>query len=348
MKFATRCARNVRITLQAACGLKKGESLVVCATRAGTRYTSAERIRTYSTAFASVASELGAFPVILDLTEFVSTGRYRSGLSCNAITSVLSSADVVVYLSDTLSPARLLGRKGNDDFVLTGTRRHFFVQAHGIERWSIDSSQVRAARIRTRWLAGLLRGAREMRLASPAGTDLVFNLSRGCSCTPVLGIVPLYAEVAVAPREGSGEGLLVVDGPTQRGVRPAAECDRTPLRIQIENGRMRSVSGDREQVSRLRAFVSAGSPRADRIDEIGVPTTRMPENDRFWWSDGTHRCRTVHVALGNNLSRARQVHGVQHMDCEVRYPTVWVDGRKILDRGYFAAGPAAERKPSGD
>jgi leucyl aminopeptidase (aminopeptidase T) len=204
-----------------------------------------------------------------------------------------------------------------------------------MDKWNITAGQIAAIQKRTRWLLALVQGSDQGRITSSQGTDFTFKFGPGFQATPILGIIPLYGEVAVAPQPGSEEGVLVIDGPTQKGVRPRTELDREPLRITIEKGKVKKVSGDRIQLERLRKFIQSGSPRADQVDEVGLVTTQVPENDLCWWEDGTHHHDTVHVAIGNNLEKKQQVHGVCHMDGEIVRPTISIDGLVITRNGVF-------------
>ena len=148
--------------------------------------------------------------------------------------------------------------------------------------------------------------------------------------------MPLYGEVPVIPAQGSEEGILVVDGPTQRGIRPRSEQDREPLRITIEEGKVVDFRGDAEQVERLNAFIENGNPRADNVDEVGIVTTDVAENDEYWWEDGTHHHDRTHIAIGNNMLRSDNVHGKAHMDCEIGKPTITVDELTVVKDGVFS------------
>lgn len=154
---------------------------------------------------------------------------------------------------------------------------------------------------------------------------------------PVLGIVPLYGEVAISPQPGSESGVFVVDGPTQKSVRLKDELDREPLRMTVEAGRVTKMTGDAVQLRRLEEFIASGNPPADRIDEVGVMVTSLAANDvyRMEKRDGS-RCRdTVHIAIGNNQHRGEFIHGQKHMDCDNRKPTIKVDGLVIVKDGVF-------------
>jgi hypothetical protein len=329
-------ARNARITLESACRLKAGEALLICTRRADHRYAPADEVARTVGALEAAARELGACPALLDLTEFWAAGP--QGQASAAVRHALEQADVVLNTVDDVSFSRLIGRQDNDDEFLTSRRRWLFLQHSGMAHWNLDPAEVAATRPRTERLMELLAACRQVQLTSPAGTDFHFELGPGSQATPILGIVPLYGEVAIAPRQGSESGLLVIDGPSQMGVRRADELDREPLRIEVVAGRAVRWTGDAVQVARLEAFLDVGEPRPHYVDEVGLPTSRILDNDHYWWSDGTHHLERVHVALGNNLRRQSHVHGARHMDLEVCRPTMALDGRTILQDARFV-GP---------
>ena len=137
------------------------------------------------------------------------------------------------------------------------------------------------------------------------------------------------------PKFGSGSGVVVVDGPTQKKVRPASETDREPMRLVIENGEVVSYTGDSKQIERLEAFINSAEVKGKYVDEVGIPTTRVEANNECW-SDGTHNCNTIHIAIGNNGMRGDIVHGKLHMDMEIVNPTLYIDGEIVLtDRRFI-------------
>jgi leucyl aminopeptidase (aminopeptidase T) len=182
----------------------------------------------------------------------------------------------------------------------------------------------------------LLKSAKTGRITSSIGTDFTFGLGQDSTLAPILGIVPLYGEVAVTPSLKSTSGTFIVDGPTQRDVRPANELARKPFQITVKSGRVKNITGgDTVQLKRLKEFIASGDPPADAIDEVGILTTKLIENDIYYWSDGTHHHDRVHIALGNNVRRDTLVHGPKHMDCEVCKPTISIDGLAIMENGIF-------------
>ncbi|MDD2380614.1 MAG: twin-arginine translocation signal domain-containing protein [Mariniphaga sp.] len=330
--FTDRLLKNARIILETSCRAKKGESLLILAD---------EKLLPYSPALVTVALELNLIPAVMDIRAFLSSPQYKEGYVLKPVAAAMDSSDIVLeYLVDTWIPnrpdfGRLFGDYTHQDKSLTSDRRWLIVQCDGMDKWNISSEEVANIRKRTLWLADLLKTAKSGRVTSANGTDLTFGLANQASYKPILGIVPLYGEVAVVPDLKTTHGVFYVDGPTQLDVRPRDELDREPLRITVEKGVVKDYSGDPVQVERLNAFIASGDPPANAIDEVGILTTKFKENDEYYWSDGTHHHDRAHIALGNNVLRDMLVHGPKHMDGEVSKPTIVIDGVVITKDGVF-------------
>lgn len=323
---------NAKIVLEASCRAKPGETVLMVAD---------EKLLPYAPALALAAVELGLIPATIDITHFLSSPSYSEGRILEPLKVAMEAADIVIGNTlDVHDPARadfsrLVGDPDVHDSCLTSEQRWVYLQCDGVEKWDITAEAVAKLRERTHWLVGLLKSSKMGRITSQSGTDFTFGLGPDASYTPVLGIVPLYGEVAVVPSFEVTSGVLVVDGPTQLDVRPSDETDREPLRITIEAGRVVDMSGDSAQIDRLKKYITSGDPPADTIDEVGILTTKFRDNDIYYWSDGTHHHDRVHVALGNNERRDVVVHGPRHMDCEISKPTISIDGLVIVENGVF-------------
>ncbi len=317
--------RNALITLEASCLGKAGESLLLLTK--GTH-------NVYTKALLHAAGQLGMIAAVMDVAAYLGGEDYRQGRLLPPLKAAIEAADVVITLAGG-KYGQFVGDSDMSDLSLTARRRWLHLQSNGMEKWDISAEQVTMIRTRTEWLIALLDRSETVRVTSGAGTDFTFGLGEGSKYLPILGIMPLYGEVAVTGRQGSESGVYVIDGPTQMGVRTQDELDREPLRITVEDGRVKDISGDDEQVRRCREFIASDDRRADAIDEIGILTTKIRENDEYYWSDGTHHHDCVHIALGNNLRRDALVHGPRHMDGEVRRPTIEVDGKVIVKDGVF-------------
>jgi leucyl aminopeptidase (aminopeptidase T) len=325
--------QNAKIVLEESCRAKQGETLLILAD---------ETLLPYASALSAAAMDLGLIPTIVDLRDYLKTPAYSKGNVLASLKAAIESSDIVIQnLADTWVPnrpdyGRLTGKPENGDAALTSERRWLIIQPKGMEEWNITREQLASIRKKTLWLMDRIKTAKSGRITSEKGTDFTFGLGSGCSFTPILGIIPFYGEVAVVPDINSTNGIFVTDGPTQRDVRPKNELDREPFTVEVEAGRVKTIKGgDPEQLRRLKEFIASGDPAADAIDEVGLVTTGFAENDRYYWSDGTHHHDTVHIALGNNVLRNKLVHGPKHMDCEVIKPTISIDGLVIIEDGIF-------------
>ena len=327
-----RLLRNARTVLEVSCRAKAGETLLLLAD---------DVLLPYAPAIAEAALDLGLVPAILDIRHYVASEPYQNGYVLESVKRAIEASDIVIQnLADTWAPnrpgyGRLCGDADAHDRALSGERRWMILQCNGLGEWDVDVAEIAAIRKRTLWLQDLLQNAEVGHITSAAGTNFTFGLAGKAGMVPVLGIVPFYGEVAVMPVMASTCGVFVCDGPTQCDARPADELDREPLRVVVEAGRAVDVTGDPVQLARLRAFVASGDPPADAVDEVGILTTRLTENDRYYWRDGTHHHDRVHIALGNNVRRDVVVHGPKHLDCEVDKPTIRIDGRVIVRDGIW-------------
>jgi hypothetical protein len=327
-----RLLQNARITLEVSCQARPDETVLILTDANAFRASCARAV-------AAAAVELGARPVLMDLAHYASLSLQAGDATpvLPPVKAAVEAADVVVRIAGP-DYKYLLADPDAHDQLLTAQRRRVHLQCNGMDEWEITADEVAAIRRRTMWLMDLLSSSGAVHVASPAGTDFRFGLGEGAKWVPILGIVPLYGEVAVTPQQGSESGVFVVDGPTQMGVRLRTELDREPLRIVVEAGRVIDVSGDPPQVQRLREFIASGDPPAEFIDEVGILTTQIVANDEYYWSDGTHHHDCVHIALGNNPRRDSMVHGPRHMDGDVQKPTIHVDDLRIVEDGVFLDG----------
>ncbi len=326
--------RNAKIVLEASCGAQKGETLLVIAD---------EKILPIAPALALAGLELGLIPTIIDIRYYLACEQYQNDYLLQSLKDALYSSNIVLQNNaDTWEPHRpsyaFLTRDSavQDKKIHTGEIRWKLLQWKGMGEWDVDAEKISAITKRTNWLMNLLARSEKGHIKSPNGTDFTFGIGKGKAfLLPVLGIVPFYGEVAVSPILENTSGLVVIDGPTQRGVRPSTELDQEPLTIIVEKGRVVDMMGEPLQLNRLKDYIASGDPPANSIDEIGILTTTLVENDIYYWSDGTHHHDRSHIAIGNNLNRYAHVHGPKHMDGEIVKPTISIDGLVITIDGIF-------------
>ena len=178
----------------------------------------------------------------------------------------------------------------------------------------------------------LLKGAKEVNITSPNGTDLILSLvgreihlDNGIiHKSGDIGNLPA-GEVYAAPLEGTTGGTLVIDG-SMAGIGLLSE----PLQMKVENGYVKVIEG--KDAVALKAILDKNGRDAYNIAELGLGmneratvTGNVLEDEKV--------LGTVHIALGDNTSIGGIVAVPSHLDGIIISPTVVVDGRTILANG---------------
>lgn len=340
-----RIRRNAEFILRDLGCCQPGEHIVLIAD---------ESCRSNAFALADVARELGLHPLVIDIDVYGRDREYRRkylGMpALKPLRAAILACDAAFMLTDQMLTdfGMFLGDGDEMDASLTGIGRRYTLEARGLTEWEIRPDEILHFRERTRRLHDLLQQGGRLRVRTARGTDFSCDMVTGTDgMYPVLGIIPFYAEVAVIPKFGCFNGVVVVDGASQcawaqRGfpIRPAIpgwqELYLEPLRIEIKDGRVSAYSGPPVQVERLEKWMYGSSPHADLADEIGLVTTTARENDQYGWLiDGTHQTHCVHVALGNNTRRDEIIHAPEHCDFDIHDPEITLDDKTIYANGAF-------------
>jgi leucyl aminopeptidase (aminopeptidase T) len=189
-------------------------------------------------------------------------------------------------------------------------------------------------RRRAERLAELWRRTREVRITSPAGTDLRATVSGREPMAWLTGIcrnageVSAFpgGEVSLPPVEGTSEGIVVWE-------RVASDLGalEEPVRITVRGGRAVAIAGGPSAL-RLRAIVDSVVD-ADNIGEIGIglnPAARIGDEI----TEAKKAFGTVHVALGDSANEyGGLVECDVHLDGLVMEPTIEFDGVAVVVGG---------------
>lgn len=182
----------------------------------------------------------------------------------------------------------------------------------------------------------------EMRITSDHGTDVVGDIE-GQTYWPIAGRIVENAtqnicafpdgEVGVAPDEGSTNGTVVWDT-TVHGIGLLDE----PVRLTVEDGWVTEVSGGRQADEFRQTLEDADENAWYCAAEFSVGINPDAEI--------TGRMRTdkkvegaVHIATGANKDLGGEIQSELHIDGTIRYPSVWVDDRQIVDHGEILVDP---------
>lgn len=278
-----------------------------------------------------VACEIGAEPVLVCMPPLRTHGNEPPRVVAGAMRAGDVVVQAVTYAITHTDATQEALRAGARVLVLRGVTEDVLTAG------AIVADYEEVARL-TRIVAERLTQARRAHVQTPAGTDLVMNLE-GRTAIALTGQVEgpgTFAampdgEAAIAPVEGSAEGVVVVEH-TMDGIGRLDE----PIRMVVRQGRVVEISGG-EAASRLRAMLDGTDPGATNLAEFAIGTNRwarligsMTEDKKRWG--------TVHVAVGDNHVIGGQVTSELHLDGLLLQPTVILDGEVILKDGRLLIG----------
>ncbi|HHT64149.1 MAG: aminopeptidase [Bacillota bacterium] len=179
----------------------------------------------------------------------------------------------------------------------------------------------------------LLSQGKKARLTTPAGTDLILDLS-GREGHPdtgfyrekgMFGNLPA-GEAYIAPLENTAQGVLVVDG-SMAGIGRI----KHPITIHIRNGYAEEINGG-EEAAILNSLLAPHGKAGRNIAELGIGTNPHAELTGEVLED-EKILGTVHVALGDNHTIGGIVEVSSHLDGVVLSPTLEIDGLLIIKDG---------------
>jgi leucyl aminopeptidase (aminopeptidase T) len=183
----------------------------------------------------------------------------------------------------------------------------------------------------------MTQNAKTMRIATPAGNDLSFNLiaERKLSCDDGLADTPgmhfMGGQIAFVPDFESINGMLVFDGT----IAPPCGFLKEPVFLKVENGRVVNISGGRQAEELRKWLESFDDPNMYRLAHgcYGFnPGAKLCgnvlEDERIWGS--------TEWGMGYLSPVDAPPDGIQaksHMDGICLDSTVWLDGNLVVKDG---------------
>lgn len=190
-------------------------------------------------------------------------------------------------------------------------------------------------------LVGLMSAAREIRITSAAGTDLVAdNSGRFVRHSGKLADAPgepimLGGQISWCPLEETINGRVVFDGT----IWPPAEIGavRSPVGLTIESGVITGIDGGTEARIYERWLASLGDPNMYRVAHYSLgfnpgvtrPTGRIVEDERLFG------CVTIGIGTQGPQMKALGWKAVAHTDGVMLNPTVILDGTPLEEAGRY-------------
>lgn len=276
---------------------------------------------------ARIAREVGGDPVVVTFPP-----RPRSGAEPPApAAAAMAAADVVICAAST----SLYHTTAKAAAQRAGARGDFNAPSRA-DAWRAGAmtADFVAIRRRAERLAELWRATREVRVTSPAGTDLraitegrapMAWLTGICRNPGEVSALP-GGEVSLPPIEGTSEGIVVWE-------RVASDLGALegPVTITVRGGRAVEVAGG-PSAERLRHILATVTD-ADNIGEIGIglnPDARIADEI----TEAKKAFGTVHIALGDSANEyGGLVECEVHLDGLVMAPTIEFDGVAVVVDG---------------
>jgi leucyl aminopeptidase (aminopeptidase T) len=283
--------------------------------------------REIPSALAAAARDLGAEPVVVEIERLPRSGAEPPPFAASAMANadvVLCAASTSLYHTAAKAAAQRAGVRGD------------FNAPYRADAWADGAMTADFFEIRERAerLAELWRRTSEVRVTSPAGTDLRATvtgrepmawLTGICRNPGEVSALP-GGEVSLPPLEGTAEGSVV----WERVASDLGALDE-PLHLEIRAGRAVGIEGG-ASATRLREIVGAVRD-ADNIAEIGIglnPAARIADDI----TEAKKALGTVHIALGDSANEyGGAVECDVHLDGLVMSPTIEFDGRSIVVDG---------------
>jgi diguanylate cyclase (GGDEF)-like protein/PAS domain S-box-containing protein len=201
----------------------------------------------------------------------------------------------------------------------------------------LDYDELKA---RSEELAKLIEGGKRVRLTTPSGTDVSFEIGGRTVYRDVgdlaapgsFGNLP-PGEVCLAPIEGTAEGVVRIDG-SLGGLGRLRE----PVQVRFEKGRAVEVSDPR-----LKSLLEPHGAEAFQLAEFGIGTNPRATVTGNVLED-EKAMGTAHIALGSNHAMGGAITVPVHLDAILKDAAVEIDGKPIP--AAFLTPPAAAGAPT--
>lgn len=173
-------------------------------------------------------------------------------------------------------------------------------------------------------------------ITTKLGTDLTASVSGrkavrqyGRSLNPGDTSSPPNIETALGPIEGTANGIVVIDESIPH---PRLGVLRGKIRLEIKNGKIVLISGDKEAEILKTVLEKMKDDKAYLLAEIGIGlNNKSILCNRMLEDEGV--MGTIHFGFGSNLSFGGNIESTNHLDMVFNNPTLSVDGRVLMFKG---------------
>lgn len=324
-------------------GVKPGETVTIT--------TDYDSNMVVTRAVADAVQGVGGLPMILQCPTPRGVGKAADpDLPVEAMTAVLSTTDVWIefnhqWLLYSTPFERASGANQKLRYMcLVDFNEDLLIRTVG----HVDTPKLQ---VFMRRVAERTRNARNMRVTTPAGTDVTFEIDPvhyvACDCGDATfpAVHMLTGQINVVPKFGSIEGTIVFDGCVTP---PFGRVPDAPIRLTVEHGVITAVEGGRDAKAyeeHLRQFNDPGMWKMAHIAYGFNPgaklTGNIVEDERVWgateWGIGY---------VSNIDAPPCGQDAVSHSDGICLNSTVWLDGQCIMREGVIVDGELSALDPT--
>jgi len=126
-------------------------------------------------------------------------------------------------------------------------------------------------------------------------------------------------EVFIAPVEGTANGNFLADG-------SIASIGRSKTIFNVKGGYAYPTN------KKLESIIKKINKKARNIAEFGIGLNKKAKITGIVLED-EKAYKTCHIALGNNIGFGGKTNVPFHVDCVIRNPTIYLDNKKIINKG---------------
>jgi leucyl aminopeptidase (aminopeptidase T) len=297
--------------------IKKSEEVVIIVD---------DKTREIGKALFDAAKSLEAEAVLIEMSERDAHGTEPP----RVVAEAMKSADVVIApTSKSLShtKARLAATKNGVRVASMPTITEELMS----RVMSADYMKIKEKSIKFR---DLLTKGNEVRLTTPAGTDLTISIAgrEAMADTGMLhdkgamGNLPA-GEAFIAPIEGKTSGVIVIDGSmVGLGVM------KSPVKMVVKDGYVTEITGGEEAKKLSELLQGKSSKEVYNIAELGIGTNEKANMSGSPLED-EKVMGTAHIAIGDNSTIGGTVKAPMHLDGIMKNPTLIIDGNTVIKNG---------------
>lgn len=259
-----------------------------------------------------IALSMGADAVLMVMPPFQVSGQEPP----NLVASAMKGSQAVIFVTQGFGPGHSQARVEANQAGARVAHLVDITEEHLLNiNLNLMLEDLRVIEARTLKLADMLTAAKTAHVRSSIGTELSMSLHgrTAIALYPTSGKglygVPDYAEAAIAPVEGSAEGLVVVDGSIPGWQTPLSE----PLRWKVERGIVTDIQGSAKAVERLTKTLDTDA-NGRNVAELGIGTSHLVSRDIQGKRPDAAIIGTAHVGLGKNSSIGGKTDCRVHLD----------------------------------